>query len=227
MRWTRPARTGLAASLLAAALAVAGPALGDEEAPRGGAGAPKEETVELDEAAASVTGALQGKEAVRIQTLCTHCNSANIQVGGLAAELVPMELGGFPLLGGMAVAYALNCLPPDTVAEAQVVKGPGSADLPNPAAGGTISLEPSEPSELPYLTAGVLAGTYRRRSAVVRLAGEAAPWLSGQVLAGTDRADPVDDDGDGFNDVGRLDREFAELRAHIAAAERHELELGA
>ena len=35
----------------------------------------------------TVTDKLQGKEGVRIQTMCTHCNTANVQVGGLSGEL--------------------------------------------------------------------------------------------------------------------------------------------
>ena len=49
----------------------------------GGASSKPDDKVSIDESESSVTGSLQGKEGVRIQTMCTHCNSANIQVGGL------------------------------------------------------------------------------------------------------------------------------------------------
>ena len=47
---------------------------------------------------------LQGQDGLRIQTLCTHCNSANIAVGGLSAELVPIILNGYPVFGGLATS---------------------------------------------------------------------------------------------------------------------------
>ena len=45
--------------------------------------------------AGTVTGSLQGKDGLRIQTLCTHCNSANIQAGGLSQEFAPVILDEF------------------------------------------------------------------------------------------------------------------------------------
>ena len=78
-----------------------------------------EETVQVDQTAGSVVGGLQGQAGVRVQTMCTHCNSANVQVGGLSQDLVPMFFGPYPLIGGLAVSYVLNMLPPDSVAEAQ------------------------------------------------------------------------------------------------------------
>lgn len=70
------------AFVLLAALAIGLPS--NVPAAEGGsdpAGATAESDIELEEAADTLTGALQGQGGLRIQTLCTHCNSANVQVG--------------------------------------------------------------------------------------------------------------------------------------------------
>ena len=58
-------------------------ATADEQRPAAEQRPPEAGAVKIPGAAETVTGALQGQEGVRIQTMCTHCNSANIQVGGL------------------------------------------------------------------------------------------------------------------------------------------------
>ena len=68
------------------------------------------------QSAATVTEALEGRDGVRIQTLCTHCNSANVQVGGLSEDLVPLSRDGFPIVGGLATTFVLGILPADTIA---------------------------------------------------------------------------------------------------------------
>ena len=58
----------------------------------------------IDAGTTMLSEVLQGNDGVRIQTLCTHCNSANIQCGGLSEDLVPLKRDGFPILGGLATS---------------------------------------------------------------------------------------------------------------------------
>lgn len=175
---------------------------------------------------ASLTESLQGQEGVRIQTMCSHCNSANIQVGGLSQDLVPITFGGYPLLGGLATSFILNILPGDAVAEAQVLRGPGEAGQPGPAAGGVIHLTPSKPAELPWADVIVDTGTYDHRKVTARAAGPLTSWLSGVATVISESADPADADGDRWVDVAGSDREAADLRLYITPSRSHQFEAG-
>ena len=188
---------------------------------------PKEGNVKIDSADGTVTDALQGKEGMRIQTMCVHCNSANIQVGGLNQDLAPLLRDGYPLFGGMATSFVLSILPPDTVAEAQVTKGPGDAGDPAAAAGGVVRLEESKPDELPRFELGVGSGSYGLKSGTMRGSGALTSWLSGTLTLGKTKVDPVDDDGDGWHDVSALDREFAEGSLRFKLGRDHEVNAAA
>jgi len=218
-------RRVVALALAVLCFAISDPAAGETDTPEDPEDPP--EAIEpKDIATDAVSGALQGKDGVRIQTLCTHCNSANIQVGGLSRDLVPMLRDGFPIVGGLHTSYVLGVLPGDSIAEAQVVKGPGVAALSNAAAGGEIRLTGSTPSEVPWFDFLAQTGSYSLQRASARLAGSLAPWASGSVALGTTEADPVDDDGDGWVDVPAVDRRFAEADLRLSPGSDHEILLG-
>jgi outer membrane receptor protein involved in Fe transport len=217
------------ALLLLLAIGAASPALSaDPSAAEGGerAEAPDESEIEITDSAASVTSALQGKEGVRIQTLCTHCNSANVQVGGLAADLAPIFLDDYPVLGGLAVSMLFGVLPADTVVDAEVAKGPGAGDTPASAAGGVIRLTESTPEELPTLDYSGELGSWDRAKATLRVAGPLGQRVSASLVAGKEQVDPVDGDDDGINDIGALDRGFTEARIKVEAGRDHALDFG-
>jgi outer membrane receptor protein involved in Fe transport len=212
----------LAIGVPSAVLSTDAPVVAGEEQ----AEAPPDTEIELSDAAGTVTSALQGQDGVRIQTLCTHCNSANIQVGGLSQDFVPISLNGYPVLGGLATSMIFSILPADTVAGAKVAKGPGAAQAPASAAGGVIRLTESTPLELPRLDFAGEAGSYDRERGTVRFAGPLGSWVRGSLVAGRETADTVDDDGDGVNDVGAVDRDFTEVRLEFDAGRDHTLDVG-
>jgi len=225
-RVPRRARGAVCVLLLVAWLL---PAAGEEEKTpaRPPTPTPDEETYEVDETAGTVVGGLQGQSGVRIQTMCTHCNSANVQVGGLSQDLAPIFFGPYPLIGGLAVSYVLNMLLPDSVAEAKIIRGPGEAREPPVAAGGVIGFVPATPREIPWLTFEPLAGSFHRREATLRAAGPVADWLGGAVTIGAEEADPVDGDGDGWIDAAGVDRFVADARIEMATRDRaHRFDLG-
>lgn len=219
-------RPRLAALAVVLASAWFGVSRGDETATPADDKTPTD-AIEVESESDTVTGALQGKEGVRIQTMCTHCNSANVQVGGLNQDLVPIHRDGYPIFGGLATSFVLGVLPADNVAEAKVAKGPGQPSQPAAAAGGLIDLIGARPSELPLLDVSVDGGSYSRNREVVRVAGPMHRMLQGSVILGHEQADTIDDDGDGWNDVGAVDRDFAEAGLRIEPSKQHAIDLGA
>lgn len=184
--------------------------------------------VEVDEASATVTEALQGKEGVRIQTMCTHCNSANIQVGGLAQDLVPLMRGGYPIFGGLATSFVMSFLPSDTIADAKVLRGPRASALPASAAGGAILLSDAKPRELPIVDVIGSIGSFSRRGATVRVAGPMASWVSGSLVLGRELVSPVGAYADrGVHDVAGVTRSIADGSLAFTPARNHTIDLGA
>ncbi len=222
---TRAAALSLAV-LAGGLLAIASPAAAEDKAAKPASGGDTTD-VKIDEAAGNVTAALQGQEGVRIQTMCTHCNSANIQVGGLVADLVPIAYGGYPLLGGLATSFVMSMLPADSIAEAQVARGPGEPHAPGTAAGGTISLTAATPKELPIVDGGLEGGSFKRRAAVVRAAGALTPWFSAVVTGGGEKANAADEHHDGANSIPAIRRGFADARLYFTPAKGHRIEAGA
>jgi outer membrane receptor protein involved in Fe transport len=191
-----------------------------------GPGAAASPPAEDDSTAASVTETLQGQDGVRIQTMCTHCNSANIQVGGLAEDLVPVLRDGYPVLGGLATSVLLSVLPPDTIVDTQVAKGPGEPVAPAPAAGGVLRLTGASPLEVPRVDVAVDGGSYDLLGGHVRASGALGSKLQTTLTVGTTAADPVDDDGDGAVDVGALEREYVEGVLLWDVARDHTVDVG-
>lgn len=188
---------------------------------------PPTDDIRLGSTSGTVTGSLQGKEGMRIQTLCTHCNSANIQVGGLAQEFAPISVNGYAVIGGLSTSILLSIMPSDTIAGAKVLKGPGRPTEPSTSAGGHILLEEARPVDLPMIDVSLEAGAYDRHRGTFRVAGELAPWVSGSFVVVEEEADAVDDDRDGNNDVGTVDRTFAEGRLDFSIGRDHTLDVGA
>jgi len=180
----------------------------------------------LGDGAADLTGELQGKEGLRIQTLCTHCNSANIQAGGLSQELAPITRDGFPVVGGLAATFLLSVLPADAIADANVVKGPGEASMSPTAAGGAIALTAATPEDVPWLDLLAETGSYSLRRGVARISGSMGRVGGGTFTLGRTTADPVDDDGDGWVDVPAVDRDYADGNLEIRPGASHVVSFG-
>ncbi len=217
----KPISLVIAAALLAATVAYAEEPKTSQSTAGSGSGEQQE-----PQATATVTENLQGKDGVRIQTMCTHCNSSNIQVGGLNKDLAPIFAAGYPLLGGLATSFVFNVLPGDNIVDTDLTKGPGNAGDPAGAAGGTIRLTEASPDEVPFLNVSVEGGSYNLQSGSARLSGSINSKLSGYLIAGTTTADPVDDDRDGWNDVGSLDREYGRGGLFFQANDHNRIDLG-
>jgi len=73
----------------------------------------------------TVTEAQAASLLASIQTMCTHCNSANIQVGGLSKEYAPITRNDYPVIGGLATSLVMSILPSDTIGDARCSRGRG------------------------------------------------------------------------------------------------------
>lgn len=154
---------------------------------------------------------LQGNEGVVVQTMCTNCNSANIDLGGLGGELLPIDVDGFPLVGGLMTIYALQVDGP-LIANIAVSKGPGDYEAPPEAIGGWIHITSPPSQKRAPLTAITETGSFGWRNAhLLGSWSHKGLMLGGQYVNA--QSNPVDANDDGFHETGELDRRMLRAEA--------------
>lgn len=175
--------------------------------------------------AASVTDAIEA-EGVSIQTVCTNCNNADLSVGGLGNDHVPVVCDGLPVLPGLAQIYLLTVAPPTVLDRVAVTRGPGQADLPGSAIGGGIEL-----SRRPFRKGIDLAffadmGSYSWHGAKLDVSGKSG-WIGGSLVATYASSDRIDPNGDGFAENASFKRRTVEARLEFRPTANGFLRLGA
>jgi outer membrane receptor protein involved in Fe transport len=171
--------------------------------------------------------ALEGGSGVRVQSICTNCNQANLTVNGVTGDAhVPVTFDGVPTAGGLGTVYVLNQFPGELVGYSHVVRGPGTVQSGSGGMGGLLEFH-SAPR------------TGERKS---YLRGEIGDWgTKGLKLAGAERWGPVgalaflqgikqstvDANGDGANEMGSFERLTTHGIVDIHLTDRHVLSLNA
>ena len=155
--------------------------------------------------ASSVTQAIQGQDGVTVQTMCTNCNEANIELGGLGDEHVNVNIDGFRLFGGLPRIYALAILPSPAISNIDVSSGPGYAEHYYEAIGGTIDLTTHKPVSRPSIQAVLETGSYGWGK--TSLFGD---WklgiLSGRIAGTKSQSNAIDANDDGFVETGKVNQ---------------------
>jgi len=139
--------------------------------------------------------------------MCTNCNSANIDLGGLGGELLPIDLDGYDIVGGLQTIYALNVTPSALMGNITVEKGPGDFAAPGEAIGGAIHLSSAARGGRPLFQAAGELGSYGWASGQAN-ATYNARGFSGTALYVRSHSQEVDANGDGYPESGRLYRRY-------------------
>lgn len=148
-----------------------------------------------------------------VQTMCTNCNSANIDLGGLGGELLPLDVDGFPLIGGLMTIYALQVNGP-LVSNIAVDKGPGDYEALPEAIGGSIHVSSPASFQRRRVTAIAESGSDGWGSAYLLGAwNHRNLMLGGQYVRSESQA--IDANRDRFNETGELDRESGAVEARF------------
>lgn len=148
---------------------------------------------------------------VAIQTVCTNCNNADLSLGGLGNDHVPIVCDGIPVPKGLAQAYLLSVAPPTILDKIAVKRGPYSAELEGSAVGGSIRLERREPQPGLQLFTSADAGSFGWGGARVDLSG-GGEKLRGGIVASWATSDTIDANDDGNNELGSFDRKTWDAR---------------
>lgn len=153
----------------------------------------------------SLGQAVQGQEGLTIQTMCTNCNEANLELAGLGDAHINVEMDGFRLFGGLPRIYAFSIFPPAAIEKVGVRSGPGLAAGSYEAIGGTIELTSRRPRTRPDLLATAESGSYGWQKLGL-LADGAVGFLSGRIAASWSEVEGIDADGDGHDETGATEQ---------------------
>lgn len=172
-----------------------------------GAGAASSPSPEKEPGDFGTVAALEGGSGVRVQSICTNCNQANLTINGVTGEQhVLVTFDDVPAAGGLGTVYALNQFPADLVGYTHVTRGPGTVQSGSGGMGGTIEFHsaPRTEQQRGFLRAEL--GDWSTRSLKVAGADRWGPVGALVYLQGIDQ-DEVDANGDGPNEVGAFFRQ--------------------
>lgn len=168
-------------------------------------------TVVAEEPAAERTEDQLEASGVAIQTVCTNCNNADLSLGGLGNDHVPIVCDDLPVPKGLAQVYLLSVAPPTILDRIAVKRGPYSAELEGSAVGGSIELRRREAQPGLQLFTSADAGAFGWGGARVDVSG-GGEKLRGAVVASWATSGTIDANGDGNNELGSFDRKTWDAR---------------
>ncbi len=181
-------------------LALAAPAAAGDEAGSSDPAENEEQMTPAQPPEQSLGDVLSGAEGVRVATMCTNCNVANVTMCGQTGDKVQVWQDGLPVVGGLGAIYVLSVIPTEAIANTDVVRGAGTV-LSGPEAGvGALLLRTKAPKKAPLLFASADVGSYNWKGQKL-VASQRWGWFGGGLVATHNTNDGIDADGDGVFDL--------------------------
>ncbi len=148
------------------------------------------------EATIGLADALAGTSGVRVATMCTNCNVANVSMLGQADDRVQVWQDGLPVQGGLGAIYLLSVVPSQDIADTDIIRGAGSVLSGPEASVGAVLLRTRMPEKRPYIFLSLDGGSLRWASQKLVTSGRAGP-LGGVLVVTHARSDPSDANPEG------------------------------
>jgi outer membrane receptor protein involved in Fe transport len=149
-------------------------------------------------------------EAPRVQSLCTHCNAANVQLAGLSKDLVSLRRDGAPIVDGLSASYLLSILPDDSVERIRLRRALSDASQPAAAAGGVIEFTSATGERRPFIDLSAELGTFDFQQLRGRISIPLALDWNATLTVGHARADAIDGDDDRRVDAPAIERDYVD-----------------
>lgn len=144
-------------------------------------------------------------ERLGVQTMCTNCNEANLELGGLDDSRIGVDFNGFALSGGLPRIYAFSILPSEAIYKLDVRPGPGRADQSCEAIGGSVELRTRPPGPRPELQLTGEAGSFGWHKLALLGSARRGPLFARLALTQS-QVQGIDADKDGNVETGDTDR---------------------
>ena len=149
---------------------------------------------------------LNGPSGVRVATMCTNCNVANVTMCGQTGDHVQVIADGVPVAGGLGGIYLFSVAPSDLIARTEIVRGAGTVLSGAEAAVGAVLFDTRIPGREPRASASIDVGNYGWNGAKAMYMTREGR-VSGGVVATVSRSDGIDANGDGNFNLGKSERE--------------------
>ncbi len=149
-----------------------------------------------EEATVGLADALAGTSGVRVATMCTNCNVANVTMLGQADERVQVWQDGLPVQGGLGAIYLLSVVPSQDIASTDIIRGAGTVLSGPEASAGAVLLRTRAPEKRPYLFLSLDGGSLRWASQKLVASGRTGP-VGGVLVVTHARSDASDANPEG------------------------------
>ena len=160
----------------------------------------KMQASQLAESLAFTTG-------IRVENKCQNCNFTEVRINGMEGKYSQILIDNSPVFSSMIGVYGLEQIPTEMINRIEIVKGGGSALYGGSAVAGVINILTKEPMEnTARLTlhqetvSGEPFTNMGFRSSLVSKSGN----TKGFLYANYKSREPVDIDGDGYSEIGKL-----------------------
>jgi outer membrane receptor for ferrienterochelin and colicins len=158
------------------------------------------QATQLAESLAYTTG-------LRVETNCLNCNFTQVRINGMEGKYTQILIDNSPVFGSMVGVYGLEQIPAEMINRIEVVKGGGSALYGGNAVAGVINVLTKEPHEngasLSFQQEAIDGRPFSNfgfHSSLVSPSGT----TKGFLFANARNRSPVDVNGDGFSEIGKL-----------------------
>lgn len=162
---------------------------------------------------------LNYQSGLRVENNCQNCGFPQVRINGLDGPYSQILIDSRPVMSALSGVYGLEQIPVNMIDRVEIVRGGGSALFGSNAVGGTINIITREPVE----------NYYQVSSNVTALGGKAMQTqVNGNVaLVSKDNdagisvyqtyreRNPLDIDGDGFSELGKINARNFGFRGYI------------
>ncbi len=155
--------------------------------------------------AVSLLDALRFEPGLRIDNVCSVCNTTGIRMAGIPSRYTLVLIDGMPVFSSLGHVYGLLNLSAEDIAQVEVVKGANSVLYGTDAIGGVINIITKEPGEKAHGGLAFEGGMYRWKNAIGYTSFRGGNM--GLSLVGTHSGhDSIDRDGDRVSEYTGYDR---------------------
>jgi outer membrane receptor for ferrienterochelin and colicins len=151
---------------------------------------------------------LNFQAGIRIETNCQNCGFQQVRINGLDGPYAQILIDSRPIFSSLAGIYGIEQIPANMIERVEVMRGGGSALFGSNAIAGTINIitkEPTSNSVTLANTTNLINGDKADFNTSVNASILSDDDKTGVMLFGSSRQrSPVDYDGDGFTEIGKL-----------------------
>ncbi len=173
--------------------------------------------------ATNLAEGLNLSSGLRVETTCQNCSFPQVRINGLDGMYSQIVIDSKPVVSSLAGVYALEQIPANMIERIEIIRGGGSSVFGGNAIAGIVNVITREPRENSAAGSSSYYNLYGKASeytvnANVSLVGK--NQKSALALFGNyRRRDPLDIDGDGFSELGKIKSNSFGLNGYIKSGE--------